>query len=285
MIIYKITDGGVPVGVYGVDLAPHDGESEPRSYCTGLAAFAANTDEVASVAYMKGKLTFPAAGADIVVEIAEKTYEIVVSKVDMSTMKTLWAIKSPLSKGKPSWVAEDSSYYGAYSGSVTTTAAGHVIASWMPYERTKTRSRVRGGALSKFSGAAGATVWEKMYTPTEFSMANTKMSAGAGETVYVPGSFKGKDSAAIAPLTMTSCKDGESASSIITHMDVSGGDGSAPAAAWAVVIGCGSGARGTFVEGNFLYVVGEVDEASTLVTLPAVTSATAWSNPYPNAQP
>tara|TARA_B100000795_G_C22714452_1_gene404915 strand:+ start:757 stop:1089 length:333 start_codon:yes stop_codon:yes gene_type:complete len=78
MIIYKITDGGVPVGVYGVDLAPHDGESEPRAYCTGLAAFAANTDEVASVAYMKGKLTFPAAGADIVVEIAEKTYEIVV---------------------------------------------------------------------------------------------------------------------------------------------------------------------------------------------------------------
>jgi len=200
----------------------------------------------------------------------------------MSTKKTLWAIKSPLSKGKPSWVAEDSSYYGAYSGSVTTTAAGHVIASWMPYERTKTRSRVRGGALSKFSGAAGATVWEKMYTPTEFSMANTKMSAGAGETVYVPGSFKGKDSAAIAPLTMTSCKDGESASSIITHMDVSGGDGGAPAAAWAVVIGCGSGARGTFVEGNFLYVVGEVDEASTLVTLPAVTGATAWSTlPFP----
>lgn len=96
---------------------------------------------------MKGKLTFPTDGDDIVLEVAEKTYEIIVTKVDMATKKTLWATKSALSKGKPSWVAESSSFYGAYSGSVATTAAGHVIGSWMQYERTKSRSRVRGGGL------------------------------------------------------------------------------------------------------------------------------------------
>ena len=31
MIIYKISDDGVLVGVYAVDLTAHDGESEPRS--------------------------------------------------------------------------------------------------------------------------------------------------------------------------------------------------------------------------------------------------------------
>jgi len=269
MIIYKISDDGVPVGVYGVDLQAHDGdkETEPRAYCTGLAAFEGNADAVATVAYMReGKLTFPADGADIVLEVASDEYEIIVSKVDMATKKTLWASKSAASKGKPAWVAESSSYYGAYAGSVTTTAAGQVIASWMPYERTKSRSRVRGGSLSKFSGTNGATVWEKTYTPEEFGMANTKMAAGAGETVYVPGAFKGKDSTVIAPLTMTSCQDGESTSSFVTHLDVSPSDG--PAAAWAVVVGCGGGATGTFVEGDYLYVVGELDEASTLVTLP-----------------
>jgi len=273
MIIYKISDDGVPAGVYAVDLLPHDGdkETEPRAYYTGLATFEGNTDEVATVAYMReGKLTFPADGADIVLEVASDMYEIIVSKVDMATKKTLWASKSAASKGKPAWVAESSSYYGAYSGSVTSTAAGHVIGSWMPYERTKSRSRVRGGALSKFSGTNGATVWEKTYTPEEFSMANTKMAAGAGETVYVPGAFKGKDSTAIAPLTMTSCNDGESTTSFITHLDVSPSDG--PAAAWAVVVGCGGGATGTFVEGDYLYVVGELNAASTLVTLPTPTA-------------
>ena len=103
---------------------------------------------------------------------------------------------------------------------------------------------------------------------------DTKMST-SGEKLYMTGSFKGKDSTMYAPAlaTMTSCDDGGKVSAVVAEFDVAPADG--PVAKWVNNIGCGAsrGAKGTFIEGDFLYVVGESSGASVVPHAATSTAA------------
>ena len=102
-----------------------------------------------------------------------------------------------------------------------------------------------------------------------YSSGSAKLSA-TGETVYMAGGFKGKDSAAFKG--KTSCDGGAENSVVVVAFDVSPSD--APVASWVTVIGCGSREGGTFVEGDFLYASGRLSSASTLTPAAGVAAAT-----------
>jgi hypothetical protein len=126
------------------------------------------------------------------------------------------------------------------------------------------------GRLSKFNGLNGALVWSKNFG-TGLYQRYGKMSVD-GETAYMTGRFKGKDSTAFAPLTTTSCGDGEDDSVVVAAFDVSPSD--APVASWVTVIGCGSREGGSFVEGDFLYASGRLSSETTLTPADGVAADT-----------
>ena len=104
-----------------------------------------------------------------------------------------------------------------------------------------------------------------------YSVGSAKLSA-TGETVYMAGGFKGKDSAAFKG--KTSCDGGAENSVVVVAFDVSPSD--APVASWVTVIGCGSREGGTFVEGEYIYASGRLEsgKASTLTPATGVAAAT-----------
>ena len=82
--------------------------------------------------------------------------------------------------------------------------------------------------------------------------------------------FKGNTTSNVfAPLTSTSCEGGESKSAAIACFDVSATD--APIADWVVTM-CGEPAA-TFVQGDYVYAVGELSASTTLAHAPSSTTA------------
>jgi hypothetical protein len=287
-VVYKISETGQPISVYAMDTMDADGVSIDGqgingvyggwSYIGGITGFDQETDKVAIVGMARGQLTMPKADGSNLVLKNEKyysdggSYDAFVAKIDMATKGVLWATKKGMFNSdmpdrlenkfeKEGGIGKDKATivpagtdkdYSTYPYSVVTTAAGHVVAS------TYNRAGGRQGSLTKFNGANGDVVWSKGLGKHFYSYGRASVDP-AGETVYVPGRFKGKDSSSFAPLTKTSCNDGEDTSAVVAAFDENGD------ASWVSVIGCGgNGAEGTFVEGNFLYVTGDLDEASTL---------------------
>jgi len=247
--VYKLGENGEPVSVYAADLTTVEGgtptseSAAVRSYPTGLAAIG---DDVFVAGAYYGKLTFPNAktGGNIELVNGDSNYDLWVAKLDMCTTppSARWAVSTNLT--------------AKLNGrGIAATAEGHVL----------TFADIKGGSVTKFSGIDGAIVWEKTFKDIG-TFRDGKMST-SGEKLYMTGTFKGKDSTTYAPAlaTMTSCDDGEKISAVVAEFDVADTDG--PVAKWVTNIGCGGssrGAKGTFVEGNYLYVVGELSAASVV---------------------
>ena len=266
-VIYKMdSTTGKPISVYGIDVWPSDmmlngtgvhGSYGPRHALYGLSNFdlAGETGMVAATGYLRGRMTFPGS-TPLEVNQPKSTYGGWVAKIDMDNDQVKWATNEGLSK--------DGAYY--YGRAVTTTVAGHVIASVSTYARDGTK-RIYGGMLAKYDGATGALVWKhedasfRGYTGRGVG---SKVSAAGGENVIVAGLFKGKDVTTAFPgKSLTSCKDGEDDSSLIASMDVSG---AAPVTNWAVTV-CGTGAEASFVEGDYVYVTGDLDGTDSANTI------------------
>ena len=273
-IIYKMTDAGMPVSVYAMDTMPSDGVLDGTgenggwggwSYINGIDNFdlAGETDQVVAVGSQRGSLKFPKTGGTPVElkNVKSGSYDPWVAKIDMAAGSVVWATKEGIDLPQE----EGGDAYSGYPVSVVATAAGHVIATtryWI--------NRKYSGRLSKFNGLNGALVWSKNFG-TELYQRYGKMSVD-GETAYMTGNFKGKDSTAFAPLTTTSCEDGEGASVVVAAFDVSPSD--APVASWATVIGCGSRDGGSFLEGNYLYVLGNLASETALTPADGVAADT-----------
>ena len=274
-IIYKMTDAGVPVSVYAMDTMPSDGNINGTgengnwggwSYIAGLDNFdlAGETDQVAAIGMIRGSIKFPKTGGtpEELKNVKNGKYDSWVAKIDMAgSGSVVWATMEGIDIPK-----EGDSAYSGYPVSVVTTALGHVIATtryWI--------DRKYSGRLTKFNGLNGALVWSKDFGTDTFFQRYGKMSVD-GETAYMTGLFKGKDSTAFAPLTTTSCEDGESVSVAVAAFDVSPSD--APVASWVTVIGCGNRDGGSFVEGNYLYFSGNLASETTLTPADGVAADT-----------
>ena len=263
MFVYKLGDKGEPVSVYAADLTTIEGgtpTSDSPAIRARPEALAAIGSDVFVQGVYYGKLTFPNAKAGGNIELVNSNnpdnfYDLWVAKLDMSTTppSAVWAV-SPNTDVK------------IYGRGNAVTAAGHVL-TFHDVDKAKTAT------LTKFSGVDGAVVWAKNFGHiTNFR--DTKMST-SGEKLYMTGSFKGKDSTMYAPAlaTMTSCDDGGKVSAVVAEFDVAPADG--PVAKWVNNIGCGAsrGAKGTFIEGDFLYVVGESSGASVVPHAATSTAA------------
>jgi len=276
-IIYKLTDAGMPDSVYPMDTMPADGNLDGNgtngrwggwSYITGLDGFdlAGETDQVAAVGMVRGTIKFPKVGGTPVElkNLKDGSYDPWVAKIDMTAGgSVVWATKEGIdlpTQGQ-----------SAYPVSVATTAAGHVIATTRTYI-----NRTTAGVISKFNGIDGALVWSKKLgawgKTTYMYQRHGKLAVSDDEIVYMTGRFKGKDSAAFAPLTATSCEDGAEDSVVVAAFDASPSD--APVASWVTVIGCGNREGGTFVEGDYIYVSGELESNSTLTPAAGIATAT-----------
>jgi len=274
--IYKM-DGttGKPSSVYAMDTMPIDGNLHGNgtngrwggwSYIKGLDTFdlAGETDVVAVIGMVRGRITLPGTPDKQLTNGKNGCYDPWVAKINVDTNQVVWATKENIEIPAPT--DPDKSCDSAYPASVVTTAAGHVITS------TDSRiSRKYSGQFTKFNGATGAFVWQKDFGQALYGDRGAKMSSAGGEKVIYTGIFKGKDSDAFAPLTSTSCEDGESTSAAIASFDVSATD--APVADWVVTM-CGEAAA-TFVQGDYVYAVGELedDESTTLAHAPSSTAA------------
>jgi hypothetical protein len=274
-IIYKMTDAGVPVSVYAMDTMPSDGVLDGTgenggyggwSYINGIDNFdlAGETDQIAAVGMVRGSIKFPKTGGTPVElrNVKNSKYDPWVAKIDMAAGSVVWATKEGIDLPQE----EGADALSAYPVSVVATAAGHVIATTRYYIDTRNLA----GRLSKFNGLNGALVWSKNFG-TGLYQRYGKMSVD-GETAYMTGRFKGKDSTAFAPLTTTSCGDGEDDSVVVAAFDVSPSD--APVASWVTVIGCGSREGGSFVEGDFLYASGRLSSETTLTPADGVAADT-----------
>ena len=159
-VIYKMdSTTGKPISVYGIDVWPSDmmlngtgvhGSYGPRHAMYGLSNFdlAGETGMVAATGYLRGRMTFPGS-TPLEVNQPKSTYGGWLAKIDMDKNQVKWATNEGLSK--------DGAYY--YGRAVTTTAAGHVIASVSTYARNGTK-RIYGGMLAKYDGTTGALVWK-----------------------------------------------------------------------------------------------------------------------------
>jgi len=270
--IYKLSDKGEPMG------DPYTAKSEAlpdginRARPEGMNSMTDGTVLVQGVFY--GKLTFPTVGGGETVLSNSPTvvgtksvdyYDLWVASIDMAAVPPVakWAVS----------IDTDAKLYGR---GMVATALGHVITATDFYQApTFKKYSVQ---LNKFNGADGTVVWTKTFGQIG-TFRDAKMSS-SGESIYLTGAFKGKDSTDYAPVmaTMTSCEDGGEVSSVVAEFDVSPVD--APVAKWVTDIGCGGsryGGKGTFVEGNYLYVVGDLTKPSTLTpaTVDGVTSTAA----------
>ena len=265
--VYKLGDKGEPVSVYAADLTTIEGgtpTSDSPAIRARPEALAAIGSDVFVQGVYYGKLTFPNAKAGGNIELVNS------NTADQSGFYDLWVAKLDMSTTPPSaaWVVSPGDFQVKTRGAgIAVTAAGHVL-TFHDDEKAK------NGVVTKYSGVDGAVVWEKNFGKAIATFRDTKMST-SGEKVYLTGSFKGKDSTTYAPAlaTMTSCDDGEKVSAVVAEFDVAPADG--PVAKWVTNIGCGGskyGAKGTFIEGDFLYVVGESSEASVV---PHVATSTA----------
>jgi hypothetical protein len=255
--IYKLSETGQPVSVYAMDVTTSDGKTDgtsendyPYSYPYGLDGIEGEPDMIVVGGAFFGRIKFPKADGTTIDLVNRKFswYDGYVAKIDMATKSVVWASSDHL-EGR------------GYFRTVVTTAAGHVITATDTYD-----GKGYTGNLTKFNGLTGALVWQKNFGKEINSFRDVKLSA-SGEKVYVTGAFKGKDLTTYAPAlaTMTSCDDGEKASAVVAEFDVAPTDG--PVAQWVTHIGCGNsrGAKGTFIEGDYLYVVGELSEPSDLL--------------------
>jgi len=298
-VIYKISETGEPVSVYAMDTLDADGTSIDGkgingvyggwSYIGGIDGFdpAGETDKVAILGMQRGLFTMPKADGGKLELKNEKyysdggSYSVFVAKIDMNTKDVLWATREGMFNSdmpgrlEHKWEEEGGigpdkatkvpagtdKDYSTYPASVVTTKAGHVVA--LAYNRAGGRQ----GSLTKFNGNTGSVVWSKGLGEDFYTSSGKASVDPAGETVYVPGRFKGKDSASFAPLTTTSCEDGKDTSAAVAAFDANGD------ATWVTVIGCGGdGAEGTAVEGDFLYVSGDLDLKTTLTPADGVAA-------------
>jgi hypothetical protein len=273
--IYKMdATTGKPSSLYAMDTMPIDGNLYGNgtnggwggwSYLRGLDSFdlAGEADVVAAVGMVRGRITFPGTPDQELTNGKNGCYDPWVAKINAATNQVVWATKEKIEIPAPADPEEDCQ--SAYPGSVVTTAAGHVI--------TSTYSRLPGrkytGQFTKFNGATGAFVWQKDFGLDLYGSA--KMSSAGGEKVIYTGDFKGNNSDVFAPLTSTSCEGGDSKSAAIACFDVSATD--APVADWVVTM-CGE-ASATFVQGDYVYAVGELDNdaSSILAHAPSSTAA------------
>jgi hypothetical protein len=245
--IYKISATGVPLSVYGFDITTSDGKSDGTSengqygyaYPYQAGGFEGQPDKVMVVGSFRGSLKFPKGATQIELLNRKDSYDGYAAKIDMATNEVVWASSENITDGR------------IRTG--VTTAAGHVIAGF---------DGSKGGRLTKFNGDTGIVVWSKEFGK-DLSPRDAKYSS-YDENVYVTGRFKAKDSTAYSPAqaTTSSCEDGKSTSAVVAAFDVQPADG--PVAKWVTVIGCGGGSTGTFVQSNFLYVVGYNKEPSVL---------------------
>ena len=267
-IIYKVTEAGVPISVFGIDSLPADEVYSSASVnglmggfaeFYGIDSFASQTDMVAAAGLFRGRLTIPmTTGADMqLVNSKDAGYSRVstaphllwggangfVTKVDMASGRAVWATDAGLT------TVSDSNRY--YVRTVATTAAGHVLAT--SDERV---GRSYRGKLAKFNGANGAKVWNTTWTSVTYLygvQANTN-----SEVAYITGKVTGSNVDPFGTGPMTSSRGG----SFIAALDVSGSAG--PTGTWAIQVGQGGQGYSVKVFGPHLYVTGTLSGAATV---------------------
>lgn len=268
-IIYKVTEAGAPVRVFGVDALPADEVYNQSSVngimggfaeFYGIASFNAESDMVAAGGLFRGRLTIPMndGSNQLLVNTKDAGYGSRIStaphllwggangfitKVNMNTGRAMWATDEGLT------TAPGNRYYVR---TVTTTAAGHVLAT--ADERI---GRSYQGKFVKFNGANGAKVWNVTYQ-NAFYLYGVESDSTA-EVAYVTGEASGTN---IDPFstgaTMNTSSGGDA---FVAALDVSGTAG--PVAQWVVQIGSGQGLS-VKASGNHLYLTGQLSAATTI---------------------
>jgi hypothetical protein len=270
--VYKISEAGVPLKVFGADTLASDGSTDGTSengkyggwsYFYGLDAFDAEPDVVAGVGMYRGALKFPMADNSDKTLLNQKymSKDGFVAKIDMTTGKAVWATDDGMKIDVG--VAKDDSPKQIYGRDVATTGAGHVVAV----------SDIRSpyvGLITKHNGADGANLWAAQF-PEIYNMYNVEVVGD--EMAYVTGKFECKADCNAAWMpgapTASVCDGGEDASAFIAAFDVSP-DTTGPVAKWMTQVGCGAG-YSVKVVGNFLYVAGRLSAEATIGTCAPLT--------------
>ena len=265
--VYKISEDGLPLKVFGADTLASDGSTDGEgengryggwSYIDGLDAFDAESDTVAGIGMYRGALAFPMAdGTDkALINRKHMDKDGFVAKINMGTGKAIWATDEGL---KISVGGEKGDTKQIYGRDVATTGLGHVIGV----------SDIRSpyiGLITKHNGADGTNLWAAQYP----EIYNMYVEAVGDEVAYVTGAFLGTAVTAVLPGGATgACEGGAEKSAFIAAFDVSPVT-VGPVAKWVTQVGCGTG-KSVKVEGNFLYVAGEIKTASTIGTCAPLT--------------
>lgn len=276
-VIYKVTEAGVPVKVFGVDVLPADGvfadlNSNEGGSVNGrfggiaefyaIDTFAGEEDMVVASGMFRGKLMFPMDDGTEQVLTNNKAEDregrvtaphfywggvnSFVAKVNMATGKTIWATDAGLIVGDGK---------RAYTKSVAATAAGHVITTF----DERDADGAYQGKVVKFDGSDGTKVWEVAYDSVYGPYGLAIESDPSDEVAYISGTLKGTD---VDPFVTGSPLTSSRGDALVAALDVSAASG--PVAKWIVQIGQGGGSS-VKAHGDHVYAAGTISPGTITI--------------------